>query len=139
MRSAAQVLEDLEVRGWLEPARAAARAHGVRVEDLVGRARSRSVAVARGQLWTELHDAGASYPELGAVFGRDHTSVLAGVRRHKVRQGRRAGPGDATGHRTPGGDATSMPQPSTGCAPLGLTLPAHLFALALEGEGRCRP
>lgn len=56
------------------------REHGVSPDELLGRRRFSRVATARKHVWLYLHDvAGWSYPELGALFDRDHTTVMDGA------------------------------------------------------------
>jgi chromosomal replication initiation ATPase DnaA len=48
---------------------------------LLGRCRTMSVGRARNALYAALRAAGLSYPEIGALLGRDHTTVMHGVRK----------------------------------------------------------
>lgn len=57
----------------------------VRLSDVIGRARERHITAVRHFIWSELYAQGYSFPEIGREFGRDHTTVLAGVRRHNAR------------------------------------------------------
>lgn len=58
-----------------------ARESGVPVAELVGRSRARYVVWARHRAMARLRDEGWSLPAIGEVFGRDHTTVLHGIRR----------------------------------------------------------
>jgi chromosomal replication initiation ATPase DnaA len=46
---------------------------------------SHRVAHARYEAMWEMRQAGRSYPQIGEFFGRDHTTVLHGVRVHERR------------------------------------------------------
>ena len=61
--------------------------HGLTAEDVVSPRRSRRYAWPRQEAMTVVRDRfGLSYPDLGIIFGgRDHTTVVAGVRRHRNR------------------------------------------------------
>lgn len=66
---------------------AVAQVFEVHSEDLLGRARSKAVATARGALYCLLRElcATMSWPDIGREFGRDHSTVLEGARRHLMR------------------------------------------------------
>ena len=56
------------------------------LEGVLGRRRHAAVALARCFAYWALHDVmGLSYPEIGRMFRRDHTTILAGTRRHRER------------------------------------------------------
>ena len=57
-----------------------AAAHLCTVSALFGPGREKRVSRARQDLWRELRAAGWAYEEIGRLFGRDHTTVLHGVR-----------------------------------------------------------
>lgn len=60
--------------------------HEISREQLFSRSRLMRIARARMLVWLYLHDeAGWSYTEIGRAFGRDHTTILGGVK--KVRRG----------------------------------------------------
>lgn len=62
--------------------------HRVPVAGLMGDSRRRKYAWPRQEAYAAVRDAKAlSYPQIGAIFGRDHSSVLAGVRRYRERVG----------------------------------------------------
>lgn len=65
--------------------RVVADAHGYTVEALVGPRRQRGLVAARQQaMWLCRALTGASLPEVArAIGGRDHTTVMHGVRRHE--------------------------------------------------------
>jgi chromosomal replication initiation ATPase DnaA len=61
---------------------------GVVRQDLCGRARTLSVSRARQELWWLIRnqpDRHYSFPEIAALFLRDHTTVLQGIRAHQRR------------------------------------------------------
>jgi len=62
--------------------------HRLTVADLKGPSRERRIAWPRQELMAELYATGRlSYPVIGAFLGgRDHTTVMYGVRRHHERQ-----------------------------------------------------
>lgn len=54
---------------------------GVSVEAMLGRSRVARVSDARQRLWAALWRAGWSIGEIGRTLGRDHTTVMHGLRR----------------------------------------------------------
>lgn len=72
-----------------EPRRIAARVaarHGLTLDDLAGRRRDARHVSARQEAMFVLRQATRlSLPAIGAIFGRHHTTVLAGLRRVEVR------------------------------------------------------
>ena len=57
------------------------RTRGVTREEVCGRKRTKNVARARQELWSRLRrDPGMSYGEIARLFGRNHTTVMTGVR-----------------------------------------------------------
>ncbi len=60
----------------------AAQAWGVPVDALMASGRSQSVADARAlAMWIVRRTFGYSYPELGRIFGRDHSTCIVAVRK----------------------------------------------------------
>ncbi len=60
----------------------AAQAWGVPVEDLLSEGRSQSTADARAlAIWLVRRTFGYSYHELERIFGRDHSTCIAAVRK----------------------------------------------------------
>ena len=64
------------------------QAEGVSVADILGRCRRPELVRARWRAWSALRTmpwgAGRpSYPRIGAWLGRDHTTILHGVRRYE--------------------------------------------------------
>jgi hypothetical protein len=57
--------------------------HGVRVRDIIGPSRAAKVCAARFEAFYELRLLGLSTPSIGKrIGGRDHSTVLSGIRRH---------------------------------------------------------
>jgi len=86
--SSEAIIRELSQRGLLELVDRVCASRGVTRLELCGACRSRSVAAARQELWWLLrHDPQRhfSYPELGRLFRRDHTTVLHGVAVHERR------------------------------------------------------
>lgn len=80
--------EALARRGLLEMVMVIAARHHVTVEEICGRDRHSHITAARHALWlafkVELSPAW-SYPAIGAMFGVDHTTVMAGVAKAATR------------------------------------------------------
>jgi hypothetical protein len=65
-----------------------ASAHDVTLDEMLGTSHVAGHVHARHALWAALYARGHwSYPRLGKLFGRDHSTVLAGVVAHCERQG----------------------------------------------------
>lgn len=59
-----------------------AHCHGTTVADVIGRGRTLAVCAARHAAWAEIRrTTSLSYPEIGALFGCDHSTVMAGIRK----------------------------------------------------------
>jgi len=52
------------------------------VKELRGPGRSHCYSEARRVIWSELKRRGYSLPQIGKFFGRDHTSILHGLKAH---------------------------------------------------------
>lgn len=65
--------------------RNAARLHGTTIGEIMGASRLKNVVAARHAVFVALRAAGWSYPAIGAVMGRDHTTVMAGVKKAAAR------------------------------------------------------
>lgn len=65
--------------GWM--VESVAQRHGVTVDAVLGSRRTSEVARARHDLMAGLYGSGLAYAEIGRLLGRDHTSVMHGVRR----------------------------------------------------------
>lgn len=62
--------------------------HDIHVEDLIGRSRTTHIVRARQHAMVELRALGLSLPVVGRFLGgRDHTTVLHGIRAHAQRTG----------------------------------------------------
>jgi chromosomal replication initiation ATPase DnaA len=70
--------ETWERWGWL--VEAVARRHGVPVDALLGPRRYADLSRARKDLYGCLYGSGIGFSEIGRLLGRDHTTVLTGVR-----------------------------------------------------------
>jgi chromosomal replication initiator protein len=67
--------------------RLVAARHRVPVEALLGRSRTAPVVTARQEAYWECRQhPHLSLPAIGRFFGRDHSTVLLGIRRHEARQ-----------------------------------------------------
>lgn len=59
---------------------------GLKVSQLLGRSRVKRIAHARQDCWRMIRDRLEwSYPKIGGKFGRDHSTVIEGVRKAKKR------------------------------------------------------
>jgi chromosomal replication initiation ATPase DnaA len=54
-----------------------AKRRGVRVKDMLGTTGSRPIFAARRELAVYLRSLGKSYPKIGELMGRDHTSIMS--------------------------------------------------------------
>lgn len=59
---------------------------GVSVEEVLGRSRFKRICSARKEAYVRLREENLSYPTIGKMFGRDHTTVIDGVKRHEREQ-----------------------------------------------------
>jgi chromosomal replication initiation ATPase DnaA len=58
--------------------------YGVTPQSILSRRRTASIARARSRFWFVLYSTcGLSYPELGAMLDRDHTTVLSAVHKEE--------------------------------------------------------
>lgn len=81
----ADVVTNLSRRGLLATAERTAAEYRVSLKDVLSCARHRNASKARRHLWTLIRDSlDLSYPEIGSLFGVDHTSVLNAVRKRHV-------------------------------------------------------
>lgn len=80
-----------QMRGFAVPSdwlRNRCKEIGVEYKDMIGHKRARSVSIPRQRLMYEVHKQfpELSLPQVGRMFGgRDHTTILHGVRVHKER------------------------------------------------------
>lgn len=57
---------------------------GVALDDLYSRKRDREYSEARMAVWLVAHETmGYSYPYIGRIYGRDHTTIVSGVKKLK--------------------------------------------------------
>lgn len=57
--------------------------HGLTRHDLLGRERFPRISKARHEAFYYFRRKGWSYPEIGRLFGRDHSTIIHGVERHQ--------------------------------------------------------
>lgn len=79
--SSDDLLEGLRRRGLYDLADAIARYHRITVEEMMGNRRTATPVLARAQLIYVLktyHH--RSYPEIADIFGKDHTTIMAGLK-----------------------------------------------------------
>lgn len=69
-------------KSWRSIVREVASVHGMGIEDLLSRQRTRPVVRARWEAMVALRSTGRSYPQIGALFGLDHTTVMYGCKEH---------------------------------------------------------
>lgn len=69
-----------------EIVRQVALTHGLPPEDLMARDRRAVIADARLEAYHHIQATNRfSYPQIGRFFGRDHTTIVTGVSRHRSR------------------------------------------------------
>ena len=83
MRAIEAIIRDLDTRDLLELAKEIARKHHVTLEELLGRSHGNPEASARHELWHRLYEHIPSFPKLGQIFGRDHSTILSAVHKHE--------------------------------------------------------
>lgn len=60
--------------------------HGATLDEVLSASRHPRIVRARHRLWMILRDTlDLSYPELGALFDRDHTTIMSGVKKCRAR------------------------------------------------------
>jgi chromosomal replication initiation ATPase DnaA len=97
------IIEELAARGLLGLTRTIAIAHDVTMIELVGRRRTQALSAARQELWAELYARGHwSYPRLGELFDRDHTTIMAGVASYERRLVIKATAAESSGDKKQG-------------------------------------
>jgi chromosomal replication initiation ATPase DnaA len=82
----AAIVDELAVRDLLGIVDEVCRARRVTRVELCGRARTKAVASARRELWWRLRhhpELFFSYEDIGRLFGRNHSTVISGVRAHE--------------------------------------------------------
>jgi hypothetical protein len=73
-------VNDLDLRRCMLTVYRVAQAHGVSVEDLMGKGRVAGISQVRQAAMVAAREGGFSYPVIGVVLDRDHSTVIAGVR-----------------------------------------------------------
>lgn len=68
-----------------------ARKHGLTMDLMLGRRRSRRVAIPRQEAMAECWQAGLSNPQVGQFFNHDHTTVVYARKAVKARAAKEAG------------------------------------------------
>jgi len=82
------VVDALQVRDLLELVLDVCSRRGVLLHELCGRLRSQGITGARHEAWWRIHhhpERSYSLSEIARLFGRDPSTVLAGVRAHAHR------------------------------------------------------
>lgn len=76
----ASVVESLRRLGLHDLVEIIASEYAVSVDDIASRSRRKSISAARHVCWRAIKEVhGKSSPEIGAIWGVDHTSVLHGI------------------------------------------------------------
>lgn len=77
----------MTVPGWKRITAAVCAMHGVTIPEVMGQSRNRQVVACRHEIFYRLSkESGFSLPQIGSRFGgRDHTTVLHGIRKHQER------------------------------------------------------
>ena len=87
-----EIILELRRRGLYEDARRVAKAHDITLEQMFSKRRHKGEAMARQAFWAELYARGTwSYPQIGALCARDHTTVMFGIKAHMARASKAAG------------------------------------------------
>lgn len=81
-----RLLAELERRGLGELVDQVATDHFALPHEIVGRTRRPTPTRARHEVWRRLRDRGFSLNEIGAMFDRDHTTVMIGIRKARARR-----------------------------------------------------
>lgn len=79
-QQAATVAELLDARGLLDHVKAVVKEHHVLLDEVLGRARTAQVAAARRECWIHMKELGFSYPEIGRIWNRDHSTVMHAIK-----------------------------------------------------------
>ncbi len=79
--SAAEFKAQLKARDLLDWALGVAKKHHVTLEEIPSRDRRKSVVAARSEFCEGLHARGLSWPQIGSLLNRDHTTAIAYVRK----------------------------------------------------------
>lgn len=71
----------LAARGLLADVEQIARERHVTIDEIASRGRAAHVARARHEAMRKVRSRGFSYPAIGELFDRDHTTVMSAVKR----------------------------------------------------------
>lgn len=82
------MLVELEVRDLVGEFTSVAAKYGCLLGELMGPRKHRQAVHARQECWFLLRDRGWTYPRIGMLFDRDHTTVMTGVWNYEQRLGR---------------------------------------------------
>ncbi len=80
MTTGLSLSERLRMRGVYELVTDTAYSHRVSLSEVLSKSRKRPIAAARRAVCVALRARGLSLPEIGALIGRDHTTVLHSLR-----------------------------------------------------------
>jgi len=84
-RTVADMLSELDVRDLRHEFDGIAKRHGVLLAEVMGHRRVSAVVAARQECFAILRERGWSSTRIGALFDREHTTVLDGVKAHERR------------------------------------------------------
>lgn len=62
-----------------------AKKHGVLPRELLSDSHEHAASAARHEFWFWLREQSLSYPRIGKLVDRDHTTVMSGIRKHLQR------------------------------------------------------
>jgi len=75
---------------YLKVIEAVATKYGFTVRDIMGRKRTAELSTARFEAYHRVKQStGYSLPHIGRIFGRDHTTILSGLRKYEERKNAR--------------------------------------------------
>ena len=89
-RTPDEIIAHLSVLDLLEVAEDICRTHGVRLSDVMQKDRHKSIVAARFAIWYAMRkhpDRCYSFPDIGRIWGADHTTIMHGVAMHEQRTG----------------------------------------------------
>lgn len=80
--------------GLLDDLIVIAKRHHVLFDDILSTARSKNIMLARIDCYLHLRNKGLSYPEIGKIMLRDHTTIIYVVRKHSHERGTETPPSE---------------------------------------------
>lgn len=86
VQTAEEEIRTLEPTTHQQILRSVARRHRVPLQRILGPDRHRDVVYARQEAAWRLRNLGLSYPKIGQVLNRDHTTIMYAVRQHETRR-----------------------------------------------------